>query len=137
VADPRTFSQRLDRIAANVPKRSDEIVRRASLAASAAVITATPVDTGRARSNWQVGLNEPITNVRETMGVSPQPAIEEARQRVRTYDGTLHRAIFLTNNLPYIQRLNEGYSAQAPAGFVQAAIKMAVKQVKGARLLGY
>jgi formaldehyde-activating enzyme involved in methanogenesis len=32
----------------------------------------------------------------------------------------------VSNNVPYINRLNEGHSAQAPAGFVQQAVAKAV-----------
>lgn len=135
MAEPAIFAKRMGLIASRVPRRADEIVRRAALAASSAVIIATPVDTGRARANWQVGIDKPVVTTRETMGVSPAPAIAEAQARVKGYDGNVHSAIYLTNNLPYIGRLNEGYSAQAPAGFVQAAIKMAIKSVQGARLI--
>jgi len=37
------------------------------------------------------------------------------------------KKIFITNNLPYAKRLNEGWSTQAPANFVQAAIRRALK----------
>ena len=36
--------------------------------------------------------------------------------------------MFVSNNVKYITRLNDGYSRQAPAGFVQSAIRKAVTQ---------
>jgi hypothetical protein len=118
-----------------MPGNTDQVVRRAALAAATAVIVATPVDTGRARANWQVGLDAPVLTLRETAGPSPAAPIAAAQAQIERYRGSAHREIWLTNNLPYIQKLNEGWSAQAPAGYVEQAIAMAVRSVKGARLL--
>ncbi len=38
--------------------------------------------------------------------------------------------LFLSNNVPYISRLNDGSSGQAPAGFVQAAIARASGELR-------
>ena len=33
---------------------------------------------------------------------------------------------FISNNVPYIRRLNDGHSKQAPVGFIQRAVRKAV-----------
>lgn len=135
MSSPEVFSQRMGTIASKVPGEADKIVRKAALAAAAAVITATPVKTGRARANWLVGLNGPITEPIEDVSPSGGEAISNAAAKISRYTGGIGRSIWLSNNLPYIGRLNEGYSAQAPAHYVETAIRRAVAAVKGAKLL--
>lgn len=89
----------------------------------------TPVDTSRAISNWQVTIGQPSNfslfpyypgNFGSTEHASAQATIDAARQvLVGKRPG---QTIFIVNNLDYIQRLNEGSSKQAPAGFVEQAV---------------
>lgn len=87
--------------------------------------TGTPRDTGWAANNWIVQLKTPYTG---TVG-SPEEVNaafgETSLTKVLTWksgDG----AIYLSNNVPYITRLNQGSSQQAPAGFVEKAIQRAI-----------
>lgn len=135
MSPPHIFAQRIAAYAAAVPRNADVTVRRAALAAASAVIVATPVDTGRARANWQVGLDAPVLAERDTEGPNPGPYIAAAEREIQRYDGSANKEIWLTNNLPYIGRLNDGWSAQAPAMYVQQAVAAGVRSVQGARLL--
>lgn len=96
----------------------------------------TPVDTSQALSNWQVTLDTPATG-----NISPHyPGLQGSTQRASAAE-TLNlakavlktkkpgQAIYITNNLPYIKRLNDGYSAQAPAGFVERAVLIGRKML--------
>uniref|UniRef100_A0AAU7YTK6 Tail completion protein n=1 Tax=Stenotrophomonas phage vB_SmaS_QH3 TaxID=3229738 RepID=A0AAU7YTK6_9CAUD len=96
----------------------------------------TPVDTSQALSNWQVTLDSPATG-----SISPHyPGLQGSTQRASAAE-TLNlakavlktkkpgQAIYITNNLPYIKRLNDGYSAQAPAGFVERAVLIGRKML--------
>jgi hypothetical protein len=94
---------------------------------------ATPVDTGRARSNWQVAINGPATGESERADPSGQIAIAMGRAVIAT--AKEGQAIHITNNLPYIAALNDGSSAQAPKNFVQEAVRVAATAVREARLL--
>lgn len=89
----------------------------------------TPVDTSQAISNWVVTLGARNVGI-----VPPHYPGESGSTRNASAQETIQRAnivlqqkkpgqsIFITNNLPYIVRLNDGYSAQAPAGFVERSI---------------
>lgn len=78
------------------------------------VIQDTPVDTGRARGNWQASLNTPKSG--ELERVSGEAAKAEVAANLGKGDVTN----YLTNNLPYAQALEEGSSKkQAPAGMVR------------------
>lgn len=115
---------------------ADRLTREVALAVDSAVVLGTPVDTGRARSNWQVELNSAPSGVVDSHGGNAaQSSMDKAAEKIETYDGDTHTSIHITNNLPYIGRLNDGSSAQAPSGFVEAAVEAGSSRVRGVRLL--
>lgn len=136
MSDLRGFGKRMKTVSKTVGANADKLTRKVALAVDAAVVLATPVDTGRARSNWQVELNNiPAGTLPEPASPADGPAraIAEGKEKAAAYKtgDTIH----ITNNLPYIGRLNEGWSAQAPANFVEEAALAGAATVKDARLL--
>lgn len=138
MSDLKNFSKRIKRRASAVSKNTDNVVRKVILAVDQAVVFATPVDTGRARANWQPSIGAPITTtLPEPSGpnIGTGAAIAAGQQVALQYQGGAKSpTVYINNNLPYIQRLNEGSSKQAPAMFVQSAIAIAVSVIKGARV---
>lgn len=134
------FGKNMKRAANTVQQNADRIVRKCALALDAALVMATPVDTGRARSNWQVSLDTPVTGTVEpyspgkdgsTSGPNAQAAIDQGKATIGSYKGGgANSSINITNNLAYIGKLNEGHSAQAPAGFVEKAVMVAIAAIK-------
>lgn len=90
--------------------------KKVALAVDASLVKNTPVDTGRARSNWHASLNTP--DLKTTQSTGGNNTIRTALSDVKLED-----TIFITNALPYIRRLNDGYSDQQPAGFVERAVQ--------------
>lgn len=113
-----------DQIAAFSEKTEEKIsvaVRKISLELFSRVILKTPVDTGRARANWQVaigGAPDGTLELEDKSGTATISAATATASGLRAGD-----VIFLVNNLPYIQRLEDGYSGQAPAGMVGLSIQ--------------
>lgn len=132
MAGLRQFGQRMRKHGDNIEKNSTALVRKCALAIDGAVVMATPVDTGRARSNWQVSLNSPASGTLATEDPSGQAAIAQGRSVIAGYQKP-GGAIHITNNLPYIGRLNDGWSAQAPAGFVIKAVLVGIAAIRGAK----
>jgi len=88
----------------------------------------TPVDTGWARANWVPSLggepaSEPVGS--KISVLSAEAATQSGLGSLLNYK-LLIGPVYITNNVPYITRLNDGHSSQAPKGFVQAAITAAV-----------
>jgi hypothetical protein len=104
------LAAKLSLLAANIRLNANK--RKQSVAANltADLVSATPVKTGLAQSNWQV-----------TSG-APAEGIVEIGHRASIPDTQPGDPIYIANNVPYIQRLNDGSSKQAPAGFVEDAI---------------
>ena len=105
----------------------------------------TPVDTGRARSNWIVQVGSAPSGVIEAYAEGSRlgrdessnaaAALAQGEAAIANYVGGRGQAIHITNNVPYIGRLNEGYSAQAPEYFVETAVMEAVRVVTRGRLI--
>lgn len=95
--------------------------------------TGTPVDLGWASANWFINIGAPTSgnggNVDDSVA---QVAAREAQQGatvarfVTSYDYTTGQSVHIGNNVPYINRLNNGWSQKAPAGFVDDATQEAV-----------
>lgn len=87
----------------------------------------TPVDEGAAVYNWKVSINNPDSRTRQATrkGENNRSAmVQKEAPKVERYN--LGDVLWVQNNLPYIQRLNDGYSEQAPKRFVEAAVNAAV-----------
>jgi hypothetical protein len=122
-----SFSDDLQRFAETAGATVDETLRAVTFELFSSVITDTPVDTGRARGNWQCRIDQRPTGTTERTGADAATA--EAQAQLGAF-GAGHTA-WLINNLPYIERLEYGYSKQAPAGMVRknvARIRQIVAQ---------
>lgn len=130
--DFRNLAKRLRVRAKHVTKNSDELVRRVTRAVVSNLVigdygVVTPVLTGRARSNWRTlfyrpdnVLHWPPPDKPDSPSAGAYRALAEMEDTVSSYSG--RRSIWVTNNVPYIRSLNDGSSAQAPAGFVERAV---------------
>ena len=136
------FSRRIKIRAENVPAQVNTIVRRAVLAIDQAIVLATPVDTGRARSNWLVTLGVGASGTidpyapgsRLGVGEANNAAGALAQARTAVASRVPEQTVFITNNVDYISKLNAGSSPQAPPLFVQAGLAAGVAAVAGARI---
>lgn len=99
------------------------VVGKTALEGLRRIVLRTPVDTGRARGNWFVSFGTAGTET--TQGVDPNGSATIARGAAVISRYKTRRAfdsILLYNNLPYINRLEDGYSTQAPGGMVALTV---------------
>lgn len=129
---PESFALELQELANALPGHVNETVRRVAVAVNQTITLATPVDTGRARANWQVSLVGPETSQRNETDRGGSATIARNNAVIAGFEGG---KIWLSNNVPYIGRLNEGWSAQAPAGFVEKAIQAGVRAADRGKLV--
>jgi hypothetical protein len=74
---------------------------------------------GRFRGNWQISIAVAASG--EIQGIrSPSETLASGASAVAGFQAG--PAIFITNNLPYAIRLEEGWSKQAPQGMVKVSI---------------
>ena len=116
------FSIDLQRFKAKSLEQLETVARKIAITAYRRIIMRTPVKTGKARGNWQCTIGSPAIGAwghNAPSGGAPS-------QRVLAMGGAWAplspTAFYLTNNLPYIGRLEHGSSKQAPAGMVAVTI---------------
>lgn len=116
-------------------KVSEAVVTRLTLNITANLVESTPVDLGWARANWVPAIGAAFTGNSgaadpDEGSVSAQGARQQAAIAAMTAYKLGRGSVFISNNVPYISRLNAGSSRQAPAGFVQAAVREGVAQTQ-------
>lgn len=101
-----------------VPERLLTFYTRLSLEVLRNVVFLTPVDTGRARGNWQLTVGSPAEGQRDDF--KNRDAVSEAAAVLGNLKGL--DVVWVSNNVPYIVYLERGSSQQAPAGMVAVTL---------------
>lgn len=104
----------LDRIAQRTGLKIETVARKVTFDLFRAVVLKSPVDTGRFRANWNVSYG------------TPNITFSDATERSRS-DAEIQKALtfpvggvaYMSNGLPYAQRLEMGSSQKAPQGMVR------------------
>ena len=84
------------------------------------IILKTPVDTGRARGNWQMNVGTPLKNEKDTADRNGSGTVQNGFANLLSLSP--FQTIFITNNVQYIGSLENGRSRQAPKGMVKVSI---------------
>ncbi|EHU1920604.1 HK97 gp10 family phage protein [Acinetobacter baumannii] len=93
-----------------VEKQADEHVKKITMDTVQSLVVSSPVDTGAYRASHIVSVGSGDYGVREPSTNAVQDA---AIQAVKFKLGSL---IYIQNNQPYAERLENGWSDQAPQG---------------------
>lgn len=131
----------LEKRAANLPKKISGVAVSTAIAIIDDLSKVTPVDTSQAVSNWQVSLGSKNNSKLPPhfpgeSGSTKSPSSKQTREKARIVLQSKQPGvtIFISNVLPYIRRLNDGYSAQAPAGFVERSRLIGIKHIKKSKI---
>lgn len=117
------FGSDLKKFSNTVGVSLDKVVKKVSFELHKKVIVKTPVDTGRARSSWNInaGRVDPSVQPEGRRGRSGATGIALRKQTNFDLPSPYSR-VYITNNLPYITVLEDGSSTQAPRGMVRISI---------------
>lgn len=138
----RDFGLDLTRFAEKAGTAANAAISKICLDLTSSIILKTPVDTGRARANWQTSIGNPISTTiefnKDSGGNAIAPnqsagshfAIAAAERAAFQAPGNV---FYISNNLPYIASLEfglystgpktvGGFSRQAPSGMVRISI---------------
>lgn len=117
-----TFALDLSKAIEKAKDQAELVVRKTAFNLFKLVIDKSPVDTGRFRGNWNPSIGSPdlsISDVTDKTGASTESRVSAVIAQYKLSD----QSIYLTNNLPYAMRLEEGWSQkQAPNGMVRLSI---------------
>lgn len=122
-----SFSKDLS-VSAELEKEVAEETAKTAVRIFRNLVIATPVDEGRARGNWQMsssGFKEgEVDNVDKSGGST----INEGTKQANRATNDKYPTLYISNNVKYIERLNQGWSQQAPKKFVEKAIKQGLSK---------
>ena len=123
------FALDIQKFADSFEDGAEQAVRGTTIKLFSAIIQSTPVDEGRARGNWFTAGQEPSKKINNSAAdLSGSNAINQVNSKVKSIKD--FSTFTLTNNLPYIEKLEfggygdgpkttGGSSKQAPAGMVK------------------
>ena len=116
-----TFALDLSKAIEKAKDKAELAARKITLELFSNVILKSPVDTGRFRANWNCSIGSMDKSTSAATDKEGSGAIGRVRAEVTKYtlDG---RSIYLANSLPYAERLENGWSDQAPQGMVRLSI---------------
>lgn len=113
-----SFSLDMSKFAEKVTKKTDAVIRKVVLDCARSVVMMSPVDTGRFKGNWDYGVTTMPNTQYSTNDLVGNTSIRRVQTKTANVNmaGNVH---YITNNLPYAERLENGWSRQAPHGMVR------------------
>lgn len=112
----RQFKLDLDKAFEEQQERVALIAMKIALEALNRVVLKSPVKTGRFRANWTVAVGRQDLSITDEVDPTGQKTIAKGTPIILGQKGPA--IIWLSNNLPYAQALENGHSQQAPMGMV-------------------
>lgn len=101
------FAQALAAFSEKAAGNMDEVVVKSVLELRSRIVVRTPVDTGRLRANWQMGLDALPTGTLAIMDKTGAAGLSQAATAFPAEPGG--RIYYLANNLPYARRIEHGF----------------------------
>jgi hypothetical protein len=117
-----SFATGFDIYAKNSAAMMDKAARKLVLEVGSRLILRTPVKKGGARGGWQTAIFSSSRSENSRIDPSGQAAIAELQNSTKDWKPTSGVSAFITNLVPYILRLEHGYSRQAPSGMMAVTI---------------
>ena len=131
-----SFGNELIAFAKKTGGKLEDVAREVVINVGRSVVEKSPVRTGRFRANWQHGFGSPANGTLDDL--DPSGGASLVRIQSSTEGNPAAGIHFISNNLPYAQRLEDGYSSQAPSGIVgltaiefRDIVNISVQKAKG------
>lgn len=125
-----SFNADISKWANKVNLSVDDAIVAVCAQISTEVIKRTPVDTGRARANWIASIETPSDVITDNTDANGILATNKALNVSKYASGKM---FWLVNNLPYIQKLEYGWSKQAPQGMVRLTMQQVTNSLRSVK----
>lgn len=139
----KQLSSTLHKLALGVVENANKRKRAIASAIVSELINETPIDEGRARSNWQASSGGDIKEKVEpyypgtkgsTTAENTSAALSSANKAIK--NSVPEEPLYVVNNLEYIEALNNGHSPQVNPGFIEDAVEGGIKIGRSVKILG-
>lgn len=116
------FNAEIERFSKKIlPAQVVTFQKKLVLQALRLLVMKTPVDTGRARGNWQVTIDTPAEGQRDVMDAQGQATIAAGLAALESLPP--FATVWISNNVDYIEKLEHGSSRQAPEGMMAVTVE--------------
>ena len=112
----KSFELQMKEFESMTTEKSELLFKKVCFDLSNSIIMDTSVLSGRARGNWQPDINSIQNDVLEIEDKSGNATV--AKVASQTNNLKIGQYFTLTNNLPYILRLEYGWSKKSPNGML-------------------
>ena len=120
----KEFNKAMEVASQRIHRNMKDFHKKVVLETFKRIVLRTPVDTGRARGNWQVAIGGPASGTLDVEGGKGQmtaKAMENAAAKLASI--TPYSAVHITNNMEYIYYLEyDRRSEQYPEGMVEITL---------------
>jgi len=130
------FNREVTQFARSIPGKVTVMQKKIVLEALLRLVEKTPVDTGRARGNWQATIGSPaegqVGGDWPKTGGPPKterpPLRPEDKQVIAKGLAAIaglppFQVVWISNNIDYIEELEHGHSGQSPEGMLAITIE--------------
>lgn len=115
------FSIELDKIFdEHVERQVLTVLQKLAMEGLSRMVLRSPVDTGRFRGNWTVSIGGPDRSASHPEDKNGGSTIARGSAPIAAL--TEPKVVWMLNSLPYANRLENGWSKQAPAGVVAVTV---------------
>lgn len=122
-----------DRVIRLLEGMSEKAAKRMVVNIHRQLVEETPKKTGWAANNWVPSVTLPVTKTAGSPENVSSAEMVGGLAEILSWNFKEGSA-WVVNNVPYIRKLNEGSSIQAPAGFVDKIIQKEVAKARRAKL---
>jgi len=118
----KQFTLQLNKEIADTEEKIEDAISLIAMDSLRGVVMKSPVDTGRFRGNWIVSKNAANTTSSQVTDKNGGQTITKGSGVIDTFEMNTDSRIIIQNNLPYANRLENGWSKQAPNGMVALTV---------------
>lgn len=121
VTNVRAFNEAVEKAVKRIPEEKVKaFTKKVALEVLKGVVLLTPVDTGRARGNWQLDIENIPEGEIDTTDKDGGPTIAKGLANLAAL--APFQTVYIANNVPYIVFLEEGTDKMAPVGMVSRTV---------------
>lgn len=114
------FNRDMTAFGKSLPEKLKVFQKKVVFEALNRLVKKTPIDTGRARGNWQVTIGGPATGQLETTDHIGEATVIQGLAVLAGLGD--YQVVWISNNVDYIEALEHGHSKQAPEGMLAVTV---------------
>jgi hypothetical protein len=135
----KQLPQALRNVGKSAERESDRIAREAATIAAQTAVRLTPFKTGHAKANWVAAVNTlsaslPVFGGTGSISAAESASLSRIGVVIAGYSVLRDGDLFVSNNVSYIEDLENGSSQQAPTGMTLHAELAAANHIERARM---